>query len=63
MTFRSTDKLWEFLFRVVVWCSALKHSDSCADANLARQVPKIENKSRKNLGKHHLPGNARKTAL
>ena len=28
----------------MVQCSsALKHSDSCADANLARQVPKIEN--------------------
>ena len=47
----------------VLWCSALKHSDPCADANLVRQDPKIENKSRKNLYKHHLPGNARKTAL
>ena len=27
----------------MLWCSALKHSDSCADANLARQDPKIEN--------------------
>ena len=28
-----------FLYETL-WCSALKHSDSCADANLARQVPK-----------------------